>query len=58
MSTVMDSTAKGSRSIGTSFWSFLLVVSLIVFGANTGYSIYKARLLGGASTAEIGRAHV
>ena len=40
---------KGSRS--TSFWSFLLVMSLIVFGANTGYSIYKARLLGGASTA-------
>jgi hypothetical protein len=34
MSTVMDSTAKGSRS--TSFWSLLLVFSLIVFIANTG----------------------
>jgi len=50
MSTVMDSTAKG-RSSATRFWSFLLVVSLLVFGANTIYSIYKARLLGGASAA-------
>src|SRR5690606_14361216 len=29
----------------------LLFLSLIVFAANTGYSIYKARLLSGASTA-------
>ncbi|MEO5566256.1 MAG: methyl-accepting chemotaxis protein [Luteimonas sp.] len=51
MSTVMsDTTAKG-RNVGTNFWLVLLGLSLIVFAANTGYSIYKARLLGGASGA-------
>src|SRR3546814_11743212 len=50
MSTVMDNSAKG-RNVGTNFWLVLLGLSLIVFAANTGYSIYKARLLGGASGA-------
>src|SRR3546814_11549706 len=50
MSTVMDNTAKG-RNVGTNFWLVLLGLSLIVFAANTGYSIYKARLLDGASGA-------
>jgi twitching motility protein PilJ len=45
-----DTTAKG-RNVGTNFWLFLLVVSLIVFGANTGYSITKAQRLSGASGA-------
>ncbi len=49
MSTVMnDTTAKG-RNVGTNFWLVLLVLSLIVFGANTGYSITKAQRLSGAS---------
>ena len=50
MSTVIDTSGKG-RNLGTNFWLVLLALSLVVFAANTGYSIYKARLLGGASTA-------
>ncbi|MDG6349379.1 methyl-accepting chemotaxis protein [Luteimonas sp. 8-5] len=50
MSTVMDNTAKG-RNVGTNFWVFLLVLSLIVVGANTIYSIVKAQRLSGASGA-------
>ena len=50
MSTVMDNTAKG-RNVGTNFWVFLLVLSLIVVGANTVYSIVKAQRLSGASGA-------
>ncbi|TAK39337.1 MAG: methyl-accepting chemotaxis protein [Lysobacteraceae bacterium] len=50
MSTVMDTSGKG-RNLGTNFWLVLLFLSLIVFAANTGYSIYKARLLSGASSA-------
>ena len=50
MSTVMDNSGK-SRNVGTNFWLVLLGLSLLVFAANTGYSIYKARLLGGASAA-------
>ena len=50
MSTVIDTSGK-SRNLGTNFWLVLLGLSLIVFIANTGYAIYKARLLSGASTA-------
>src|SRR5690606_33765473 len=50
MSTVMDNTAKG-RSVGTNFWVFLLVLSLLVVGGNTVYSIVKAQRLSGASGA-------
>lgn len=51
MSTVMNDTAAKGRNVGTNFWLVMLGLSLIVFAANTGYSIYKARLLGGASGA-------
>ena len=34
MSTVIDTSGKG-RNIGTNIWLGLLVVSLLVFGANT-----------------------
>ena len=51
MSTVMDNVAGKGRNIGTNVWLGLLVVSLVVFGANTAYSISKAARLGGASTA-------
>ncbi len=50
MSTVMDNVAGKSRNIGSNVWIALLVMSLIVFGANTYYSIRKASLFGGAST--------
>jgi twitching motility protein PilJ len=47
----MDNVAGKGRNIGTNVWLGLLVVSLVVFGANTAYSISKAARLGGASTA-------
>lgn len=50
MSTVMDAVAGKSRSLGTNFWLLLLVGSIVVLGANTAYSTYKAARLGGAST--------
>ncbi len=50
MSTVMDNVAGKGRNIGTNVWIVLLVLSLLVFGANTYYSIRKASLFGGAST--------
>jgi len=49
MSTVIDTSGKGRT--GTNIWLGLLVVSLLVFGANTAYSITKAQRLGGASSA-------
>ena len=49
MSTVMDSAGKG-RGLGTNFWLTMLAISLVVFGANTGYATWKAQRLGGAST--------
>jgi twitching motility protein PilJ len=51
MSTAVDNIAGKGRSLGTNFWLGLLVASLVVFGANTGYSIYKASRLSGASGA-------
>ena len=50
MSTVIDTSGKG-RNVGTNIWLGLLVLSLLVFGANTAYSITKAQRLGGASSA-------
>ncbi len=50
MSTVMDAVAGKSRNLGTNFWLLLLVGSIVVLGANTAYSTYKAARLGGAST--------
>jgi twitching motility protein PilJ len=47
----MDNIAGKGRNISTNFWLGLLVASLVVFGANTGYSIYKASRLSGASGA-------
>lgn len=51
MSTVMDSVAGKGRNIGTNAWLLILVAAILVFGANTGYAIWKASRLGGASTA-------
>ena len=51
MSTAMDNIAGKGRNLSTNFWLGLLVASLVVFGANTGYSIYKASRLSGASGA-------
>ena len=50
MSTV-DSVAGKGRNLGTNFWLTVLAVALLIFGANTGYAIWKAAQLGGASTA-------
>ena len=51
MSTAVDNIAGKGRTLSTNFWLGLLVASLVVFGANTGYSIYKASRLSGASGA-------
>src|SRR5688500_17844746 len=48
MSTVMN--PKG-RGLGVNTWLIVLGVSVVIFGANTGYATYKAAKLGGASTA-------
>ncbi|TWI02739.1 twitching motility protein PilJ [Luteimonas cucumeris] len=50
MSTVMDTVTGKSRNLGTNFFVGLLIASLLVFGANTGYAIWKASRLGSAST--------
>jgi len=50
MSTVMDTVAGKGRNMGTNFWLIVLAISLVVFGANTGYATWKAARLGGAST--------
>jgi twitching motility protein PilJ len=47
----MDNISGKGRNLSTNFWLGLLVASLVVFGANTGYSIYKASRLSGASGA-------
>ncbi|MDH5822203.1 methyl-accepting chemotaxis protein [Luteimonas sp. RD2P54] len=51
MSTVMDTVAGKGRNLGTNFWLTVLAIALLIFGANTGYAIWKASRLGGASTA-------
>ena len=51
MSTVMDSVAGKGRSSGTTVWLWVLVISLVVFAANTGYSLYKTTRFGTANSA-------
>ncbi|NLB57619.1 MAG: methyl-accepting chemotaxis protein [Gammaproteobacteria bacterium] len=51
MSTVVDTVAGKGRNLGTNFWLAVLAVALLIFGANTGYAIWKAAQLGGASSA-------
>jgi twitching motility protein PilJ len=46
MSTMMD---KG-RNLGTSFWLIALLLSVAVFGLNTGVATYRSSKLAGAST--------
>lgn len=50
MSTVMDSAGKG-RSQGTTLSLWVLIVSLVVFGLNTGYALLKTARFGGATSA-------
>ena len=51
MSTAPD-TAKTSRlgGVSTGFWLFLLALSVIVFGLNTGMATWQASRLAGAGT--------
>jgi twitching motility protein PilJ len=51
MSTLMDSVAGKGQNLSTRAWAVILVLSLIVFGANTLYATTKAARVGGASTA-------
>ncbi len=51
MSTTMDNVAGRARGIGSNVWIWLLLLSLLVFAANTLYAITKAARFGGASTA-------
>jgi twitching motility protein PilJ len=50
MSTVMDTLTGKSRSQNTSLWLWVLAVSLVLFGLNTGYALLKTQRFGGAST--------
>ena len=50
MSTATDSPTAGKLgSFGTSFWLLLLALSVLAFGANTGYATYEGGRLAGAS---------
>ena len=51
MSTPMDNVAGKGRSQSTTLWLWILAVSLVVFGLNTGYALLKTQRFGGASTA-------
>lgn len=51
MSTTIDNMAGRARGIGSNVWIWLLLVSLLVFAANTIYATTKAARFGGASTA-------
>src|SRR5690606_772530 len=56
MSTTIESTGSGgvtglARGIGSNVWIWLLLLSLLVFAANTLYATTKAARFGGASTA-------
>ena len=51
MSTAPDSTRAGKLgNVSTNFWLGLLVLSMIVFGANTGVATWQGSRLAGAST--------
>ena len=50
MSTVMDNFTGKGRSQSTSLWLWILAVSLVLFGLNTGYALLKTQRFGGAST--------
>jgi twitching motility protein PilJ len=50
MSTVMDTLTGKSRSQSSSMWLWILAVSLVLFGLNTGYALLKTQRFGGAST--------
>jgi twitching motility protein PilJ len=47
----MDNIAGKGRSLSTSFWIWVLIVSLLVFAGNTIWATTKSARLGGASTA-------
>jgi len=47
----MDPVAGKGQNLSTRAWATILVLSLIVFGANTLYATTKAARVGGASTA-------
>lgn len=51
MSTTIDNLAGRARGIGSNVWIWLLLISLVVFAANTLYATTKAARFGGASTA-------
>ncbi|HQY81262.1 MAG: methyl-accepting chemotaxis protein [Thermomonas sp.] len=51
MSTMMDSVAGKGQNLSTRAWAAILILSLVVFGANTLYATTKAARVGGASTA-------
>jgi twitching motility protein PilJ len=51
MSTTPDTAKSGKLgNVGTNFWLVLLVISMIVFGANTGVATWQGSRLAGAST--------
>ncbi len=51
MSTATDTpTANKLSNLGTNFWLFLLVLSVVLFSLNTGVSAWQGSRLGGASS--------
>ncbi|GAA4870274.1 methyl-accepting chemotaxis protein [Luteimonas vadosa] len=51
MSTEIETLTGKARNMGTNFWLIVLGIALLVFAANTGYTLWKGARLGGASTA-------
>lgn len=51
MSSMMDNVAGRTRGVSTSVWSWLALLSLVIFAGNTLYATTKAARFGGASTA-------
>ncbi|GAB3335535.1 methyl-accepting chemotaxis protein [Marilutibacter aestuarii] len=51
MSTDMNNAVGKVRQYGVNTWLTVLGIALVVFGLNTGYSVWKASRLGGASSA-------
>ncbi|PJK11441.1 chemotaxis protein [Lysobacteraceae bacterium NML120232] len=51
MSATTSSANGKAREVSNNFWVILLVISILVFVINTGFSVWRATRLGGAGTA-------
>ncbi|MCM2335230.1 MAG: methyl-accepting chemotaxis protein [Pseudomonas sp.] len=51
MSTLQNSVAGKTRTLGVNTWLVVLGIAVVIFGLNTGYATWKAARLGGAGSA-------